>query len=342
MNRFVIVLLAMLITSLPMAAVAQPKTHANLDGHSNAVWSVAFSPDGTKLVSGSSDKSIKLWNVKTGKELIANTELTSPTGHGLVYAVVFSPDGTTLASAEKSGPKTKWGGIKLWDAKTGKKRATLEGSVTGGAPGLNGMPALAFSPDSKTVAAGGSGELPGVVLLWDVETGKAKPPLSLLGRYEPALSVAFSPDGKTLASGSLDGTLYLWDVDSGKVRDTLKGRVDGGRLRALAFSPDGMILASRDSDKSIKLWEVKTGKEQATLEATTSGTPCLAFSPDGKTLATGSEQINLWDMEKRKVRATLEGHTASVCCLAFSPDGKILASGSTDMTIKLWKVSAAK
>jgi dipeptidyl aminopeptidase/acylaminoacyl peptidase len=160
-------------------------------------------------------------------------------------------------------------------------------------------------------------------------------------------SVAFSPDGKTLASGSGDvGTISLLDVATGKEQATLEGR--DGRVTSVAYSPDGKTLASGNWDGTIKLWDVATGKEQATLKGHTNWVNSVAFSPDGKTLASGGGasiagefkpgEVNLWDVATGKERATLKGHTI-VVSVAFSSDGKTLASGSYDKTIKLWDVA---
>ncbi|MBC5797544.1 trypsin-like peptidase domain-containing protein [Sphaerospermopsis sp. LEGE 00249] len=285
-----------------------------LTGHSSLVRSVAFSPDGQTLASGSYDNTIKLWDVATGKSI------ATLTGHSyLVNSVAFSPDGKTLASG--SGDDT----IKLWDVATGKSIATL----TGHSEWVN---SVAFSPDGKTLA---SGSLDNTIKLWDVATGKSI--ATLTGHSSRVISVAFSPDGKTLASGSFDNTIKLWDVPTGKSIATLTGHSDG--VSSVAFSPDGKTLASGSFDNTIKLWDVATGREIATLTGHSTLVISVAFSPDGKTLAFGSHDntIKLWDVATGKSIATLTGHSESVYSVAFSPDGKTLVSGSGDGTIKIWR-----
>ncbi|WP_084763412.1 NACHT and WD repeat domain-containing protein, partial [[Scytonema hofmanni] UTEX B 1581] len=259
-------------------AVYNVKERNRLQGHSELVISVAFSPDGKTLASGSADKTIKLWDVATGK--ISQTL----TGHSKwVNSVAFSPDGKTLASG--SADKT----IKLWDVATGKLSQTLTGHS-------DGVYSVAFSPDGKTLASG-SGDK--TIKLWDVATGK--PSQTLTGHRDKVISVAFSPDGKTLASGSYDDTIKLWDMATGKPSQTLTGHRD--KVNSVAFSPDGKTLASGSPDKTIKLWDVATGKLSQTLTGDSDEVSSVAFSPDGKTLASGSadKTIKLWDVATGKL-----------------------------------------
>ena len=149
-------------------------------------------------------------------------------------------------------------------------------------------------------------------------------------------SVAFSPDGKILASGGWGGTIKLWDVESGALLKTLKSH--SKPVSSVSFSPDGKILASGSGDKTIKLWDVKSGTLLKTLEGHFDSVSSVSFSPDGRILASGSgdDTIKLWDVESGALLKTLRGHSESVSSVSFSPDGRILASGSRDNTIKLW------
>jgi WD40 repeat protein len=290
-------------------------TVATLSGHTHYVYSVAFSPDGKILASGSWDNTIKLWDVATGREV------RTLKGHtNSVNSVAFSPDGKILASGSLDET------IKLWDVATGREIRTFSGHTAS-------VWSVAFSPDGKLLASGSWDE---TIKLWDVATGEEIH--TFKGHTDHVESVAFSPDGRTLASGSWDETIKLWDVATGKELRTLKGHTD--YVRSVAFSPDGKLLASGSVDHTIKLWDVATGREIRTLSGHTDWVESVAFSPDGKTLASGSyREIKLWDVATGRELRTLKGYTGYVYSVAFSPDGKILAFGSQDETIKLWDVS---
>ncbi|BDA69287.1 hypothetical protein CAL7716_034530 [Calothrix sp. PCC 7716] len=246
-----------------------------LEGHQGTVGSIVFSPDGKTLASASNDKTIKLWDVGTGKQI------TSLTGHqGWVTSVVFSPDGKTLASA--SDDKT----IKLWNLKTGKEISSLTGHQ-------NTVRSVVFSPDGKTLASASDDN---TIKLWNVGTGKE---ITSLTRHEGRVrSVVFSPDGKTLAySGWWDKTIKLWNLKTGKGISLLTGHQSG--VSSVVFSPDGKTLASASSDNTIKLWNLKTEKEISLLTGHQGTVSSVVFSPDGKTLASANYDytIKLWSLD---------------------------------------------
>ncbi len=243
-------------------------------GHSDRINSLAFSPDGLTLASGSEDKTIKLWDVRTGK--VKNTL----TGHsGRINSLAFSPDGLTLAHG--SNDKT----IKLWDTKTNELKSTLTESGW-----LNSIQSITFSPDGLTLAS--SRDPDNIITLWDVRTGEVKN--TLTGYSGRITCVAFSPDGQTLASADQGNTINLWDVGTGERKRTLKPR--SSMAKSVTFSPDGQTLASADGGNTINLWDVNTEELRSSLKVYSERVYSIAFSPDGQTLASGSSEktIKLW------------------------------------------------
>ncbi|CAD8193189.1 unnamed protein product [Paramecium octaurelia] len=281
-----------------------------LDGHSHYVMSVCFSPDGTTLASGSYDKSIRLWDVKTGQQ---KAKLD---GHSsCVNSIHFSSDCSTLASGGYDQS------IRLWDIKKGKEKAKIVGHSST-------VYAVCFSPDG-TVLAFGSGDQS--IRQLDIKMGQQKAILD--GHSSTVYTVCFSPDGTTLASGSGDQSIRLWDFKTKQQLAILEGH-------SVCFSPDGAALASGSDDSSICLWDVKTGQQKAKLNGHSSCIKSISFFPDGKILASGSHDkfIRLWDVKTGQQKAILEGHSSFVNSICFSFDGTTLASGSFDKSIRLWDV----
>ncbi len=228
-----------------------------------------------------------------------------------VYSTSFSPNGQTIAT-------TSTDNIKLWQ-RDGKLLRTLRGDG-------DDFVSINFSPDGKVLAAAGGSK--GAIKLWSLD-GKL---LNTIQSQEPISLIAFSPDGKTIASAHSDRTVKLWSLD-GKLLRTFKGHSD--EVQGVSFSPDGLILASVSQDKTIKLWQ-RDGKLIRTIpEAKT--VYGVSFSPDGKILATAGQDktIKLRSLNGKLLR-TLQGHNDEVFYLRFNLDGKTLASASADKTVKLW------
>ena len=290
--------------------------------HGDWGWAtVVFSPDGTRLASGSPEQVIKLWDVE-GRRVVGTWEVPRGTEWNWDVSVDFSPDGSRLVSGFQDRT------VRLWDVATRTEVATLEGHT-------DRVASVSFSPDGSLLASAGGGWEDRTVRLWDMGTHSEV--ATLTGHTGPVRSVAFSlPHGDTLASGSWDRTVRLWDVAAKEETATLEEH--GGGIRSVAFSRDGATLVSAAVDGTVLLRDVETGNA-----AGLSGHGILhsmAFSRDGVLLASGHEEgaVRLWDAVKRTPIATLEGHTFGVGSVSFSSDGALLASGSSDRTVRLWDV----
>jgi len=286
-----------------------------IQGHSNGVWSIAFSPQGTTLASGSQDGVIRFWNSKTGKCI-----REFPAHSSWIWSVAFSPNSQILASGSEDRT------IQLWDILSGQRLKTLIGHK-------DAVFSVLFSPDGQTLL---SGSLDGTIKVWDIRTGECRK--TLQGHRGGIWSISLSSDGKLLASGSQDQTIKLWDVDTGYCINTLQGHRSW--IRACAISPDQQILVSGSADGTIKLWQANTGECYQTLQAHTGPVLSVAFDPDEQTFASSGVDglVKLWNISSLPSCQILQGHDKWVRFLAYSPDAQILASCSQDETIKLWKV----
>jgi WD40 repeat protein len=287
-------------------------------GHSFSVSSLAYSPDGRFVVSGSADSSVKIWDLEQGREMF-----TLPEHEGPVRSVAYSPDGKRVVSG--SADYT----IRLWDAGTGEELKTLTGHS-------NVVNSVAYSPDGRSFVSGSTDR---TVKVWDAESGRAL--RTFFGHSRWVNDVCYSPDGRTIASASADSTVKLWNAENGDLLRTLSGHA--GEALTVRFSPNGQLVASGSADSTVIIWDALTGRELRTLAGHEGAARTLAFSPNGRHIASASSvdsTIRIWDAETGlQVRSF---GIVGVETLSYSPNGRQLASGSLDHAVRLWEAETGR
>ncbi len=349
--------------AVPKALAQKPELVVQT-GHSFRVTPVSFSPDGKYIVTGSEDKTAKLWEVATGHEIRTFSGHTSS-----VNSVGFSPEGKYIVtgSGDTGGDRT----AKLWEVATGQEIRTFHGHslrltsvgfspdgkyiVTGSedktarlwevATGkkirtFSGhssfVNSVSFSPEGKYIVTGSHDK---TAKLWEVTTGKKIRTFS--GHSSAVASVSFSPEGKYIVTGSQDSTAKLWEVATGQ--EILTFRDSSNKVNSVSFSPDGKYIVTGNSDNTAKLWEVATGREIRTFGSDSNEVNSASFSPEGKYIVTGGyKTAKLWEVATGREIRTFRGHSSLVFSVSFSPGGEYIATGNSDNTAKLWEVATGR
>lgn len=304
-------------TYLPEAEAALRYAFFNnsaiLKGHTAAVVSTCFSPDGKYILSSSYDKTIILWDANSG------IRIRTFKGHkGFLLKAVFSPDGKRIASA--SYDKT----IRIWDIKTGKSLHEYTGHT-------DNVYSVAFSPDGRNLVSASEDK---TIRIWDLKTSEC---IKILRGHQKMVECAiYSPDGKYIASSSEDATIKIWDAKSGENLRTLTDHT--AHVQSIDYSPDGLKLVSASRDSTVKIWDAISGKCIQTLRGHSDVVQYARFNNDGHLIASGADDkdVRLWDVSTGACLDILKGHTVYVTSPHFSPDGKRIVSGSVDYTVRIW------
>jgi WD40 repeat protein len=287
--------------------------HTWLQGHDGYVLSAAFSPDGARVVTASTDQTARIWDAKTGAVLM---ELK---GHGgWVYSAAFSADGARIVTASRD--KT----VRIWNAKTGAVLMELKGHGAA-------VRSAAFSPDGTRAITGSEDK---TARIWDAQTGAVLKELK--GHSYRVSSAAFSADGTRVVTTSEDQTARIWDAKTGAVLTELKGH--GNDVSSATFSPDGTRVVTASDDETARIWDAKTGAVLMELKEHRGPVYSAAFSADGARVVTASADTTarIWDARMGAVLTELDGHGSPVHSAFFSPDGARVVTASEDNTALIW------
>jgi WD40 repeat protein len=294
-----------------------------LSGHSGPVTAVAFAPNGRTLISGSVDRTLKIWDASSGqalKTLSGDTEAIS--------SVAYLPNGKRIVSGSFDRS------VVIWDADTGEAIRTLRSEQTYSWEVPPAVWSVAVSPDGTRIV---SGSADSNIKVWSAATGELLRVLH--GHSDVVTSVAYFPNGKMVVSGSKDGTVRIWDADTWQNLQMFTNQT--GQILSVAVAPDGKRIAASGNANSVSIWNVTTGQQARTLVSESSILNAVQFSADGKYLyAAGSNNnVMMWDAQGGQFQHALTGHSAAVRSLAVAPEGHRLASGSDDKTVDIWSAN---
>ena len=294
-----------------------PALLKTLEGRSGRVEGVSISFDGKTAISGGADKSLRVWDVKSGKCL-----RTLPGHTDSILSVSITPNARIAVSGSED--KT----LRIWEIETGKCLKILEGHT-------DSVESVSITADGKTVVSG-AGNKDRTLRLWNIENGKCLK--MFVGHTDSVLSVSITPNVKTAVSGCADRTLRVWDVEGGKCLRTLVGHKNS--VYSVSITPNGKTAVSGSWDKTLRIWDIESGKCVKTLEGHNSLFKSISITPDGKIVVSGSMsgKLHVWDVKSGKCFRTLEGHKNSVCSISMTPDGKTAISGGKDKTLRIWDI----
>jgi WD40 repeat protein len=290
-----------------------------LVGHGRAVNSAFFSPDGSRVVTASHDKTARIWNAATGQEIAALR------GHeSWVDSARFSPDGSRIVTA--SNDKT----ARIWDAATGQEIAALRGHE-------GAVDSALFSPDGNRVVTASRDK---TARIWDAATGREI--AALRGHEDGVHSARFSPDGSRVVTASNDRTARIWHAATGQEIASLRGHESV--VHSARFSPDGIRIVTASSDQTARIWDAATGQEIASLRGHEYWVVSALFSRDGSRVITASDDktARIWDAATGQEIAALRGHEGWVRSARFSPDGSRVVTASRDNTARIWDAATGQ
>jgi WD40 repeat protein len=305
-------------SSRPGGAMLNSPLEAVLRGHEGEVSSVAVTLDGRRIITGSYDKTVRVWDTKSGREIAALH------GHeGEVMSVAITPDGRRIISG--SFDKT----VRVWEAESGREIAVLRGHE-------GQVMSVAVTPDDRRIISGSDDK---TVRVWEAESGRE---IAILRGHEGWVrSVAATLDGGRIISGSSDETVRVWEAESGREIAVLRGHERG--ITSVAVTSDGRRIISGSFDKAVRVWEADSGREIAILRGHEDRVANVAVTSDGRRIVSGSwdKTVRVWDAESGREMAVLRGHESGVTSVAATPDGRLI-SGSWDKTVRVWETESGR